>query len=313
MKAVLPYTASPSVCRILDGVDASHLRIVRIDEADTAGLARELADADILLHVLSPVTDAVLAQAPKLRLVQKIGIGVDTIDREAAKRRGIAVCNMPGTNTNAVAEHTLALMLACLRRVVPVDGDLRAGRGWPAQTDNLDAAAEIEGACVGLIGYGAVARRLTPILRAFGATVIAHARQATAPGIELVALDDLLARADIVSLHLPLTDATRNLLDARRIARMKPGAIVINTARGPLIDEAALAVALRDGHLSAAGLDVFVQEPTPAINSLLGLRNVVASPHIAWMTSGTWKRSVAVITENARRLAIGEPLLHRVD
>ena len=312
MKAVLPYTASPSVRRILDGVDGSQLRIVRIDEADTAGLERELADAEILLHVLSPVTEAVLAQARKLQLVQKIGIGVDTIDREAAGRRGIAVCNMPGTNTNAVAEHALALMLACLRRVVPINNDLRGGHGWPAHVDNLDAAAEIEGACVGLIGYGAIARRLTSILRAFGATVIAHARNATASDVEFVPLDDLLARADIVSLHLPLTDATCNLLDAPRLARMKPGAIVINTARGQLIDESALAAALRDGRLSAAGLDVFSQEPTPASNQLLGLRNVVVSPHIAWMTSGTWRRSVAVIVENARRLAAGEPLLHQV-
>ncbi len=312
MKAVLPYTAAPSVRRILDGVDGDSLRIVRVDETDLVGLGRELVDAEILLHVLSPVTDIVLALAPKLRLVQKIGIGVDTIDREATRRRGIAVCNMPGANTNAVAEHALALMLACLRRIVPVDSDLRGGHGWPAQADNLDAAAEIEGACVGLIGYGAVARRLTPILGALGATVIVHARQATASDIEFVPLDDLLARADIVSLHLPLTDATRNLLDARCIARMKPGAILVNTARGPLIDEVALAIALRDGHLSAAGLDVFVQEPAAMSNPLLGLRNVVVSPHIAWMTSGTWKRSVAVIVENARRLAAGKPLLHRV-
>jgi len=312
MKAVLPYAATSSVRRILDGVDGSQLRIALVEEIDTAGLKRELADADILLHVLSPVTEVILGMAPKLRLVQKIGVGVDTIDREAARRLGVAVCNMPGTNTNAVAEHALSLMLACLRRVVPIDSDMRDGHGWPARPDNVDAAREIEGSCVGLIGYGAVARRLTPILRALGATVIAHARSLKVREIEIVPLDQLLARADIVSLHLPLTDTTQNLLDARRLALMKPGAIVINTARGPLIDEVALANALREGRLSAAGLDVFAQEPTPADNPLFGLRNVVVSPHVAWMTSGTWKRSVAVIVENARRLSAGEPLLHRV-
>ena len=312
MKAVLPYTATSSVRRILGGVDESLLQIALVEDADTVGLERELADADILLHVLSPVTEATFGMAPKLRLVQKIGVGVDTIDREAARRLGVAVCNMPGTNTNAVAEHALSLMFACLRRVVPIDNDMRDGRGWPARSDNVDAVGEIQGSCVGLIGYGAVARRLTPILRALGATVIAHARDPTIREVEIVPLDQLLARADIVSLHLPLTEATRNLLDAHRLAQMKPGAIVINTARGPLIDEAALANALREGRLSAAGLDVFAQEPASADNPLFGLRNVVVSPHVAWMTTGTWKRSVEVIVENARRLSAGEPLLHRV-
>jgi phosphoglycerate dehydrogenase-like enzyme len=312
MKAVLPYDAPPSVRRLLAGVEAKHLRIVRLDETDKAGLARELADAEILLHTLVPVTKEVMALGPKLRLVQKIGIGVDTIDRVEAKRRDIAVCNMPGTNTDAVAEHVVALMLACLRRIVPVDSDLRGGRGWTAAEDNLDAAAEIGGAVVGLVGYGAIAQRLTPILCAFGATVIAHARRSLPAGIESVTLDELLARADIVSLHVPLTDETRNLLDAAKLARTKPGAIVINTARGPLIDEAALAAALREGRLGGAGLDVFAREPTEKDNPLFGLRNVVVSPHLAWMTSGTWRRSLGVILENARRLGTGEKLLNRV-
>jgi len=312
MKAVLPYDASPVVRRILEGVDRRHLEIAIVDEHDDAGLKRHLVDAQVLLHVLSPVTAAIMSAAPSLKLVQKIGVGVDAIDREHAKRNGIAVCNMPGTNTAAVAELALGLMLACLRRIPPVDAALRAGTGWPAAQAHLDAAAEIDGACVGLIGYGAVARRLAGVLRAMGASVIAHSPRAEEADVELVSLDELLARSDIVSLHVPLTPETRNLLDAGRIARMKRGAIVVNTARGPLIDEDALAVALRDGRLAAAGLDVFAQEPVPSDNPLLALPNVVATPHIAWMTAGTWKRSVAVIVENCRRLAVGEPLIHRV-
>ncbi len=312
MKAVLPYDASPAVRRILEGVDKRHLEIAIVGEQDEAGLKHQLADAQVLLHVLSPVTAEIMTAAPSLKLVQKIGVGVDAIDREHAKRSGIAVCNMPGTNTVAVAELTLGLMLACLRRIPAIDADLRAGNGWPAAQPHLDAAAEIDGACVGLVGYGAVARRLTPALRALGARVIAYSPRSREAGVEFMPLDELLATADIVSLHVPLTPETRNLLDVGRIARLKRGAIVVNTARGPLIDEAALAAALRAGHVAAAGLDVFAVEPARPDNPLLGLPNVVATPHIAWMTAGTWKRSLAVVVENCRRLAAGEQLLHRV-
>lgn len=309
MKAVLPYDASPAVRRVIESAD---LEIAIVAERDADGLKRQIADAQVLLHVLAPVTAAIMDAGPSLKLVQKIGVGVDAIDREHAKRAGIAVCNMPGTNTVAVAELALGLMLACLRRIVPIDGALRAGNGWPAAEAHLDAAAEIDGACVGLIGYGAVARRLAGVLRAMGASVIAHSPRARGADVDLVSLDELLARADIVSLHVPLVPETRNLLDAVRIARMKRGAIVVNTARGPLIDEAALVAALREGHIAAAGLDVFAEEPAPAGNPLFGLPNVVVTPHVAWMTAGTWKRSLDVVVENCRRLAAGEPLLHRV-
>ncbi|MBL8832519.1 MAG: hypothetical protein JNL71_09030 [Rhodospirillales bacterium] len=309
MKAVLPYDASPAVRRAVEGVD---LDIAILDERDAQGLKRELADAHVLLQVLAPVTAAILDAAPSLKLVQKIGVGVDAIDRAHATRKGIAVCNMPGTNTAAVAELALGLMLACLRRIVPIDAALRAGNGWPAAEAHLDAAAEIDGACVGLVGYGAVARRLSGVLRAMGANVIAHSPRAREADVELVPLDELLARADIVSLHVPLAPDTRNLLDAGRIARLKRGAVIVNTARGPLIDEAALVEALRSGHVAAAGLDVFAEEPVRAGNPLFALPNVVVTPHIAWMTAGTWKRSMAVVVENCRRLSAGEPLLHRV-
>jgi len=309
MKAVLPYDASPAVRRAIESVD---LDIAILDERDAQGLKRELADAHVLLHVLAPVTAAILDAAPSLKLVQKIGVGVDAIDRAHATRKGIAVCNMPGTNTAAVAELALGLMLACLRRIVPIDAALRAGNGWPAAEAHLDAAAEIDGACVGLVGYGAVARRLSGVLRAMGANVIAHSPRAREADVELVPLDELLARADIVSLHVPLAPDTRNLLDAGRIARLKRGAVIVNTARGPLIDEAALVEALRSGHVAAAGLDVFAEEPVRAGNPLFALPNVVVTPHIAWMTAGTWKRSMAVVVENCRRLSAGEPLLHRV-
>lgn len=312
MKAVLPYDASPGTKRLLESLDPAIAQVSVLAENDSAGLARELADADVLLHVLAPVTAAILDAAPNLRLVQKIGIGVDTIDRVHAAQRGVAVCNMPGTNTVAVAELTLALMLAALRRVAALDAGLRSGN-WTPDAAHLDAAGELDGACVGLIGYGAVAKRLRPVLEALGARVVVYARSAPDDGAKTLSLDVLLSEADVVSLHVPATAETRGLLNASRIARMKKGAVLVNTARGALIDEAALIAALRDGHLAAAGLDVFAMEPLPRDNALLALPNVVATPHVAWMTPGTWRRSLAVIAENCRRLASSAPLLHRVD
>ena len=312
MKAVLPYDASPSIGSILAAVDPAVVAITQLGESDRAGLLRELATADVLLHVLSPVTADLMKSAPSLRLVHKIGIGVDTIDLVHAKANGIAVCNMPGTNTAAVVELALGLMLACLRQIVPIANEVHAGTGWPARPELLDGAGEIGQRCVGLIGYGAVSRRLARVLTALDARVIAHDPNVKDADVELVALDELLARADIVSLHVPLTVATRALLNRERLARMKPGAIIVNTARGPLIDEAALAEALASRHIAAAGLDVFAEEPPPADNPLLASPHVVATPHIAWLSDGTWRRSVGVIVENCRRLAAGEPLLHRV-
>ncbi len=311
MKAVLPYDASPGTKRLLESLDPAIARVSVLAEGDSAGLARELADADVLLHVLAPVTAAILDAAPKLRLVQKIGIGVDTIDRAHAAKRNIAVCNMPGTNTVAVAELTLSLMLAAMRRVAALDSGLRAG-AWTPDAAHLDMAGELDGACVGLIGYGAVAKRLRPVLEALGARVVVYARRAPDDGAKALPLDVLLSEADVVSLHVPATAETRRMLNAARIARMKKGAVLVNTARGSLIDEAALVAALSSGHLAAAGLDVFAQEPLPHDNALLKLPNVVATPHIAWMTPGTWRRSLAIVAENCRRLAAGETLLNRV-
>lgn len=313
MKAVLPYNATAQVRRLVEAAATADVRIVLLDEADRAGLLRELADAQALLHVLSPVTAEIMREAPRLRLVQKIGVGVDAIDRAYAAARGIAVCNMPGTNTVAVAELTLALMFDAVRRVSAMDRELRAGHGWPADPVHLDGAAEIAGSTVGLVGYGAVAQRLRPVLEALDAKVVTHTRRPTAEGIANLPLEALFEVSDIVSLHLPLNGQTRGIVDARMLGRMKPGAVLVNTARGALVDEAALIEALSGGRLAAAGLDVFVDEPVPADSPLLRLPNVVATPHVAWMTAGTWRRSLSVAVENCRRLAAGDTLVHRVE
>lgn len=314
MKAVLQYRASrgfrAALARdaVAAGVDA-----VAVDETDEAGFAREIADADVLLHVLKPVTAAMIAQAPHLKLVQKLGVGVNTIDLDACKAAGVAVANMPGVNSQAVAEMTLALMLSVLRRLSYLDPLTRRGEGWAPDPELIDGAGEIAGRTVGFVGYGASASRLGAALEALGAQVIYTARSAK-PELtgQYVTLAALLAEADIVSLHVPLTADTRGLIGAEAISAMRPGAILINTARGELVDEAALAAALTSGRLRGAGLDVFAQEPVDPANPLLALPNVVLAPHMAWLTPETLDRSLVAAFENCRRLAVGAPLLNRI-
>jgi phosphoglycerate dehydrogenase-like enzyme len=272
-----------------------------------------MRDADILLHVLEPVTAAVIEAATRLRLIQKIGIGVNTIDLDAARRCGIAVCNMPGTNTQAVAEMTLLLMLATLRRLAQLDGLTRAGRGWSFEPQMADDLGELSGRMVGLVGFGAVARRVVPILRAIGATVVYTSRRAAADSpIPFLHFREMLSVADVLSLHLPLTPETTGIIDAAAFSAMKRGSVLINTARGPLVDEAALLEALRSGHLRGAGLDVFSREPVGTGHPLLRLPNVVVTPHVGWLTTETLERSLVMIAENCRRLRSGQPLLNRV-
>jgi phosphoglycerate dehydrogenase-like enzyme len=314
MKAVLQYRASSGFRERLRARAPEWLHIVVVDEDDASAIRRELENAEVLLHVLTPVTAAMLDAAPKLKLVQKIGVGVNTIAVDAAKSRGIAVANMPGANSQAVAEHTLTLMLAALRRVAYLDIACRRGSGWNLPPDTFDAVGELSGRTVGFVGYGAIPRRLTAALVALGAQVVYYARNpAPDPAArQLASLQALLAQADIVSLHIPLTSDTRGLLDADALRTMRLGAVLINTARGELIDERALFEALQSGKVAAAGLDVFAAEPADADNPLLSLPNVVATPHIAWLTPQTLERSICVIVENCQRLRDGEPLLNQV-
>ncbi len=290
--------------------------VVVSPEEDAAKFASNLRDAEVLLHILRPVTEEVLAGAPRLRLVQKIGVGVDTIDLEAARRRGVAVANMPGTNTQAVAEAALMLMLAALRNLPGLDRECRVGNGWTPEQEareRRNTLGELCGRTVGLVGAGAVASHLVRPLEGLGAHVIyADRRERPNLGIERHDLDDLLEASDIVSLHLPLTPETEGLIDRRALARMKPAAVLINTARGGLVEETALVEALTSGRLLAAGLDVLAEEPPPPDHPLLSLDNVVLTPHVAWLTQETLSRSFDVALENIRRLRDGRGLLFRV-
>ncbi|WP_433228156.1 2-hydroxyacid dehydrogenase [Actinomadura formosensis] len=300
--------------RVLLHYDMDHeepgLDIVSCSEQDDARFAGLLPDAEVIWHVLRPLTAADMDAAPKLRLIQKLGTGVNTIDLDAARERGIAVANMPGRNAQAVAETSLLLMLAVLRRVVPFDARTRRGAGWPAGRDLV--GGELAGRTVGLLGGGEIATLLRGMLEAIGARVFYTSRRPRHDDPAWRELDDLLRASDVVSVHVPLTDETHHLLDAGRLALLPRGAVVVNTARGAVIDEAALTAALRSGRLGGAGLDVFEKEPVDAANPLLALDNVVVMPHVAWLTRETWDRYFTVAADNCRRLARGDDLLHRV-
>lgn len=303
---VLHARPSPGFREVVDTVFGAGT-VVHVDEAEP--LDAVAPDITALLHVLTPVTPEFIASAPKLKLIQKLGVGVNTIALDAARGAGVAVCNMPGTNSRAVAEMALALMMAVLRRTCFFDARTRAGEGWTADPSELDSVGEVGGRTVGLVGFGNSAQLLAPVLAALGAKVVYAARTARDVPYEFWPLDRLLAEADIVSLHIPLTDETRASIDP---LAMKQGAVLVNTARGELVDEARLVEALAAGHLRGAGLDVFAEEPLPRGNPLLGLPGVVLAPHIAWLTPETLMRSLTVAHENCRRLAAGDPLLHQV-
>lgn len=313
MKILLHYAAGPAWRRELAELEKQGLQIECCDETDDARFYRLLPDAEILWHLLRPLSASDIAGAGKLKLIQKIGVGVNTIDLDAAKARSIHVCNMPGTNSRAVAEMTLLLMLACLRRLPMLDRATREGRGWKLNSDLQDSYGELAGKTVGLVGFGAVARMLAPVLQAMHARVIyTDLKPDASMPDQFRELPELLRESDIVSLHVPLTPATANLINKERLATMRPGAVLINAARGGLVEQDALYESLKTGHLGAAGLDVFAAEPIPQDEPLLRLDNVVLAPHLAWLTTGTLERSLRVAVENCRRLTTGEPLLHQV-
>jgi phosphoglycerate dehydrogenase-like enzyme len=281
-------------------------------EDDDETLHRELAWADVVWHVLRPLSGADLRRGTRLRLVHKLGTGVNTIDVDAATASGIAVANMPGANAPSAAEGTVLLMLAAMRRLVELDSATRAGEGWPTDPTLGETVRDIGDCTVGLVGYGNIARRVERIVTAMGAEVL-HTSTADDGTPSWRPLAELLAASDIVSLHLPLTSASEQLIDQSALTLMKPGAVLVNTSRGGVVDETALVDALRSGRLAAAGLDVFAVEPVVATNPLLALDNVVVTPHVVWYTRDTMRRYLDHAVDNCRRLRDGRDLIDVVN
>ena len=249
-------------------------------------LAADLAEAEgLIVRSATKVTAEVIAAAPRLRVIARAGTGVDNVDLDAASARGILVLNAPGANSVSVAEHTCALMLTLARSIARADAQMKAGLWDKAGL----RGAELRGKTLGVVGVGRIGREVARRASAFDMTVIAYdpfiAEQVAADmGVRLVTLDELCARSDFITLHLPSTDTTRGLINRERLARCRRGVRIVNTARGDLIDEAALIEAIASGQVGGAGLDVFRKEPPPDA-SLTGLPQVVSTPHIAASTA----------------------------
>jgi D-3-phosphoglycerate dehydrogenase len=254
-------------------------------EDDLIALCRQYQPTAIIARY-GRISERVMAASTKLRVVSKHGTGIDTIDSEAAKRRGIAVKAATGANAPAVAEHTWALILACAKSVPALDARMHAGH-WDKATHK---SLELRGRTLGLVGLGAIGARVAAVGIAMGMTVIAHDpfTKTALEGVTLLPLLDVIAGADVLSLHCPLTKDNANMLNAATLATMRPGAIVVNTARGGLIDEAALEAALRSGALLAAGLDSFQAEPFAPDHPFTGVPNAILSPHVGGVTSDAY-------------------------
>jgi len=286
-------------------------------EADTPDPVRRarVAEADYLIVYAVPFHD--LDVATGVRLLQLLSAGYDRIDVAALAAAGIPVADNGGANGPTVAEFALLLMLGVLRRL-PLHHDALQHGEWLGMREGL-SLRELRDKQVGIVGFGRIGRDVARMVRGFLATPVYADTQAAPPEVEAelgatrMPLDELLASSDIVTLHTPLTDATRGLIDGPALARMKRGAILINTGRGPVVSNDALVAALDSGHLGGAGLDVFEEEPITAGHPLLARPNVITTPHVAGTTLDTWSRRIAFAFQNVQRVDRGEPALSVVN
>ncbi len=274
-------------------------------------LPARIADADIVLCNKVLMTAEVMAAAPKLKYIGLCATGYNNVDLVYAREHGITVCNVPSYSTDAVAQHTFAFILALYNRVADYNATVAAG-DWirsPAFTYFPLPITELAGKVIGIVGYGAIGRRVADIAHAFGMSVLVYTRRPCGdPTVEQVTFGELLSRADIVTLHCPLNEQSAGMMDAQAFANMKQGALFINTARGPLVDEAALRAALDSGHLGGAGLDVLCHEPMAADCPLFGAPRCLITPHIAWAARETRQRLVEQVADNVRAFIDGNPI-----
>jgi D-3-phosphoglycerate dehydrogenase / 2-oxoglutarate reductase len=300
----------------LDGsawLDTFELPRAMVSGHEEDAVVAALVNADAMLVRVGTLSRNILERLPRLRIIALHGVGVDQVDVDAATELGIWVTNVPGGNRQAVVEMTLGMMISLLRRIPAGDAGLRQGQGWDA---SRHLGNELGGKVIGLVGLGNVGSQVASVLKALGADVIAtrsDGRSDTVDDIQCMPLDALLREADIVSLHLPLTPQTRGLIDARALALMKRGAYLVNMARGPIIDQAALVTALESNHLSGAALDVFESEPPDVDNPLFKMANTVVAPHMAGSTHEALANIARRAAEDIRRVLHGETPLHAVN
>ncbi len=281
------------------------------------GLREELAGCQGLVCLLTDRIDAALLEAmPELEFVSSMSVGVDHVDVEALTARGIPLGHTPGVLVETTADAAFALLLAAARRLGEADRFVRQGNWSPenAWSPDFFSGKDVSGATLGIIGLGAIGRAVARRAAGFDMNVLAWNRTPReVHGVDSVSLEEVLLRSDFVSIHVALTPDTRNLLNEERIAMMKPGAVLVNTARGGIVDERALAAALSRGHLYAAGIDVFEQEPVPLDNPLLEHPGVVVAPHIGSATNLTRAKMADIAADNAIAALKGQPMPHCVN
>lgn len=292
--------------------------VTLFDRTPADKIVERAADADIVLTNKVPFSADTLRQLPRLRFICVLATGYNIIDTEAAARQGVVVANIPAYSTMSVAQMAFAHILNITNHVASYAREVADGK-WTNCPDFCfwdSALTELAGKTMGIVGLGNTGMATARIAIAMGMKVVALTSKSadTLPeGITPAPLDDVLASADVVSLHCPLTPSTRHLINAASIAKMKPSAILINTGRGPLVDEQAVADALNGGRLAAFGADVLSQEPPRGDNPLLSARNCFLTPHIAWATIEARTRLMSTATENVRQFIAGEPVANRVN
>jgi D-3-phosphoglycerate dehydrogenase len=282
-------------------------RLAVASALDPATLVAEARGAAAII-VRAPLPEAIFADAPTLRAAVRHGAGLDMIPLEAATRAGVLVANVPGANARTVAEHVFFVAMALLRGFRMVDRDLR-GAGWLAGRAHAEQGRELAGKTLGIVGMGNIGREIAAIaVGGFGLPVLANSRSTASvpPGIPFRTLDDLAAESDVIVLCCPLTPQTRGMVDARLIARMKPGALLINVSRGPVVDEEALVAALRERRIGGAALDVFSTQPLPPDHPYFGFDNVILTPHMAGITEESMERMGTGAVSEVLRVLAGE-------
>jgi glycerate dehydrogenase len=285
--------------------------LVVYDRTAPAAVVERSRGAEIVLTNKTPLSGETLAQLPELKAIGVLATGFNVVDTGAARARGIPVMNVPGYGTAAVAQHVFALLLELTQRSGHHSAEVHDG-AWSRHADwcfwNFPLV-ELSGLTMGIVGLGSIGRQAAAIARAFGMTTVALARavRAAEDGVEFLERGEFLAKADVISLHCPLVPGNTGMVNAEWLRAMKPSAYLINTARGPLIDEAALAAALRAGEIAGAGLDVLSVEPPPGDHPLLGVPNCVITPHLAWAARASRARLLATVVENVRSFLAGQP------
>jgi len=289
---------------------ATAARVVACEDLTEAGMVRAAAGAQGILFFLKPAcTESLMASCPSLKVVGRYGAGLDTVDMPAASRLGIAVVHAPGSNSQSVAEHAILLMLSCAKQVRRIDRLTRNGVWNAVPAGDL---VELKGLTLGILGVGNIGRITARLAAAFGMRVLGHDPyvaddELRRRGVEPVAtLEALLPQVDVLTCHTPLTAETRGMIDARALGLMKKGAIYVNTSRGPIQDERALFEALARGHLGAAGLDVFEEEPASVDNPLFNLDNVTVSSHVAGVTAEADRTMAMQVAGEMLRVLRGE-------